>query len=264
VNLAFHTGAWGTDHIFQALNAVGAAGIRHVEVFADVATVYDSKAEEFQFFLRKAGLGLVGAYGGGVFTDPDFRESDTEAARALARWVRSAGGSLVILQGGDRSAEPDRDVQAAAATANVVGQACRDEGVQFAFQPHVGTCIFEESEIRRFLGFTSRDLVGLCADTGHLAEAGVDLVPFMTEVAGRVRVVHLRDVRPKPVFVGGPFANPGKGTLQLPAAVAALRAAGFRGALVGFADDPREDPARTVLSFADFAEKKFGAIFEGA
>jgi inosose dehydratase len=263
VHLAFHAGAWGADHIFQALNSIGAAGIRHVEVFADVATVYDSKAEEFLFFLRKAGHSLVGAYGGGVFTDPDFRESDTEASRALARWVKAAGGGVVILQGGDRTTDPDRDVQAASATANMIGQACRDEGVAFAYEPHAGTCIFEEGEIRRFLGFTNRDLVGLCVDTGHLADASVDLVPFVTEFTHRIRVVHLRDLRPKPIFVGGPFANPGKGTLPIPAVIAALRGSGFRGPVVGFADDPREDPAKTAIAFADYAERKLGSIFEG-
>jgi inosose dehydratase len=252
----FHAGAWGSDHLFQALNAIAASRIRHVEVYADVATVYEDKADEFLFFLQKAGLSLAGAYGGGVFTDPEFREADVEGARTTARWLKEAGGTCLILQGGEATGDPQGDVAAAAATADAVGLACREEGIQFCFQPHAGTVVFRQEEVRAFASQTRPETVGLCLDTGHLAEAGADLVPFVVEHASRIRVVHLRDLRPKPVFVGGPFANAGKGNVNLPAVVAALRAQGYGGWVVGFADDPREDPAASAKDFARFAATK--------
>lgn len=91
MKVTFHAGAWGADHLFQGLNAIAAAGFRAVEVYADVASVYEDKADEFLFFLEKGGLSLAGAYGGGVFTDPDFRDFDEEAARSVSRWIREAG-----------------------------------------------------------------------------------------------------------------------------------------------------------------------------
>ncbi len=250
MRITFHAGAWGSDHLFQAINAIAGARIRHVEVYADVATVYEGRADEFLFFLQKAGLSLAGAYGGGTFTDPDFREADVESARETARWIKEAGGTTLILQGGEGTGNPAEDLKSAAATADAVGRACGLEGVEFCFQPHIGTVVFREEEIRTFLGLTNPRDVGLCLDTGHLSEAGVDLVPFVAAHAARVRVVHLRDVRRKPVFVGGPFANAGKGTVNLAAVVGALRAQDYHGWVVGFADDPREDPAKSAADFA--------------
>ncbi len=250
---AFHIGGWGTDHIFQALGDIRTAGIRAVEVYADVATVYDGKPQEFSFFLQKGGLSLVGAYGGGVFSDPDFREADVESARVVARWLKRAGGRFLILQGGERGERPADDLKAVAVTANLIGKACQREGVEFCFQPHTDTPIFAEDEIRAFLGKTDPATVLLCADTGHMGEAGMDLIPFLAEHGERIRVVHLRDLRPKPVFVGSPFANAGKGTLHLAATVAALRARGFHGWIVGFADDRSEQPAKSVRQFAEYA-----------
>jgi len=256
LKVTFHAGAWGSDHLFQALNSIAAAKFRFAEVFADVASVYDGRADEFLFFLQKGGLGMAGAYGGGVFTDPDFRESDVESARSTASWIKQAGGSVLILQGGDGTGDPRRDLDVAVETADAVGKACRQEGVQFCFQPHLGTAVFREPEVRSFFSRTNPEDVGICLDTGHLAEAGVDLVPFIAAHAGRIHAVHLRDLRRKPVFVGGPFCNAGKGTVNLPAVIGALRAQEFHGWLVGFADDPREDPAKSAKDFAQFAVAK--------
>ena len=250
MKVSFHAGAWGADHLFQALNAIAGAGIRNVEVYADVARVYEGRADEFLFFLQKAGLSLAGAYGGGVFTDEAFRESDVESARDSARWIKEAGGDTLILQGGEGGDDPAADLKEAAVTADVVGEACRQEGVRFCFQPHIGSVVFREAEIKRFLSLTNADDVGICLDTGHLAEAGVDLVPFIVAHSPRIRVVHLRDLRRKPVFVGGPFANAGKGTVNLHAVLGALKAQGYDGWVVGFADDPREEPAKSAADFA--------------
>jgi len=256
LKVTFHAGAWGSDHLFQALNAIASAGFRSVEVYADVASVYEGKADEFLFFLQKAGLTLAGAYGGGVFTDPDFRDFDEEGARNVSRWIREAGGENLILQGGEPTGDTRRDLQVAASIANFIGGACRQEGIAFSYQPHIGNVVFREPEIRSFFSMTHPDNVGLCLDTGHLAEAGVGIVPLVVEFASRIRVVHLRDLRRKPVFVGGPFASAGKGTVPLPAIMAALRAQGYDGWIVGFAEDPREDPAVGAANFAAYATGK--------
>jgi inosose dehydratase len=250
LKVTFHAGAWGSDHLFQALNAIAAARLRHVEVYADVATVYEGRADEFLFFLQKSGLSLAGAYGGGTFTDADFREADVESARETARWIKEAGGTTLILQGGEGTGNAKADLESAVATADAVGKACRMEGVEFCFQPHIGTVVFREEEIGVFLARTNPGDVGICLDTGHFAEAGVDLVPFVATHAKRIRVVHLRDLRRKPVFVGGPFANAGKGVVNLAAVIGALRASEYHGFVVGFADDPREDPAKSAADFA--------------
>jgi inosose dehydratase len=122
--------------------------------------------------------------------------------------------------------------------------------VEFCFQPHIGSAIFRSAEIESFLRLTDPGKVSLCLDTGHFTEGGVDLVPFIVAHAARIRVVHLRDVRRKPVFVGGPFANAGKGTVNIPAVLGALKGQDFHGWVVGFADDPREDPAKSAADFA--------------
>ena len=45
MKIAFHAGAWGSDHLFLALQSISKAGIRLVEVYTDVVPVYESRAD---------------------------------------------------------------------------------------------------------------------------------------------------------------------------------------------------------------------------
>ncbi len=64
-------------------------------------------------------------------------------------------------------------------------------GLTVAMHPHFGTAIERPHHLRRFLEGSK---MGLCLDTGHLMVGGDDPVGVAELAAGRVRIVHLKDV----------------------------------------------------------------------
>ncbi|MEU3190766.1 sugar phosphate isomerase/epimerase [Streptomyces sp. NPDC006992] len=134
---------------------------------------------------------------------------------------------------------------------------CRERGLEPVFHPHLGTAVETPEETRRLL---SRTDVSLCLDTGHWWLAGGDPVAAVAEFGPRIRQVHLKDadravherVRRAggdlwSVVAAGGFPALGEGDIDLPAVLAALRAADYGGWLVVEQDAPPhdQDPGRS-------------------
>ena len=107
---------------------------------------------------------------------------------------------------------------------------CRERGFEPAFHQHVGTWIEHPDDLDRLLEETDLDL---CLDTGHLLLAGGDPVEVLGRWRGRLRHVHLKDVRLDLArsLAGRPlqelwreaaFCELGAGALDLPAFLAEL------------------------------------------
>lgn len=125
------------------------------------------------------------------------------------------------------------DAKGWAAYRQVVMQAatlCREQGFAPAFHQHVGTWIEHPDDLDRLLEETDLDL---CLDTGHLLLAGGDPVEVAGRWRGRLRHVHLKDVRLDVVrslagrpleelWRRGAFCELGTGALDLPAFLAEL------------------------------------------
>jgi inosose dehydratase len=115
---------------------------------------------------------------------------------------------------------------------------CRERGFEPAFHQHVGTWIEHPDDLDRLLEETDLDL---CLDTGHLLLAGADPVAVADRWRGRLRHVHLKDVRLdraqslagqplQEIWRRGIFCQLGEGSLDLPAFLAEL--GGYAGWLV--------------------------------
>ena len=133
------------------------------------------------------------------------------------------------------------DAEGWAAYRQVIMQAatlCREQGFVPAFHQHVGTLIEHPDDLERLLDETNLDL---CLDTGHLLLAGGDPVAVAGRWRGRLRHVHLKDVRLdlagslagrplQELWREGAFCELGAGALDLPAFLAEL--GDYRGWLV--------------------------------
>ncbi|MFV0431057.1 MAG: sugar phosphate isomerase/epimerase family protein [Alphaproteobacteria bacterium] len=78
---------------------------------------------------------------------------------------------------------------------NKVAQLVKEEyGLNFAFHPHVGTCVETQEQILRFMKDTNPKLVHLCFDIGHHAYTGADPIAFIKEHHSRIGYYHLKNV----------------------------------------------------------------------
>ena len=122
------------------------------------------------------------------------------------------------------------------------GQHTMDEiaegvGITASYHPHLTTIAESPAELDKVM---SRSRIGLCPDTAHLAAGGGDPATLIRQYADRIRYVHLKDFRPDPFA----FLPLGRGVLDMPDIVAAVRETGYDGWLLveldSYDGSPRE------------------------
>ena len=128
------------------------------------------------------------------------------------------------------------------------------------------TVVQTAAEIRRMMENTDPELVGLLFDSGHLAYCGEDYLGVLKKYAGRIRHVHLKDIRPEVVekvrrenlsFLQGvrlgTFTVPGDGSLDFEPIFEVLGNTGYEGYVLVEAE---QDPAvANPLEYAIKARK---------
>ena len=136
--------------------------------------------------LGEHGLRLVGGFVPVVLHRAEAREEGLASVEKQAGFFAAAGGGVLILA-------PDIEGEGYEENVELDDDAWDElfEGLALAVHPHFGTAIERPHHVRRFLRGCE---TGLCLDTGHLMVGGDDPVEVAELAAGRVRIVHLKDV----------------------------------------------------------------------
>ena len=241
--------------------------------------------------LGARGLALVGAFHPVPLHDPSRHREATSAALATARLLADLGAPVLVL-----AADGDEGRRAIAGrvpangsgslddagweyACTLVGRIARNAaelGLVTAFHPHAASYVEAPHEIDRLLDGTDARLVGLCLDTGHVAYGGGDPAALAKTHAGRVRHVHLKDLRRRvhedavrrridfrDAVGEGVFAPLGDGDLDLHGTLDALRDAGYDGWLVVEQDirlgiTPEAAPLADALRSREFIRQAIG------
>lgn len=195
--------------------------------------------------LQRHGLRLVGGFVPAVLHREPGGPAVEGVARSAATLAGAGADTLVLAADGDgagydQAAKLDEQQWATLlGNLRLVGELCADRGLELALHPHAGTVIERRPEVERLLADSE---VPLCLDTGHLAIGGTDPVEVARSAPERVRHVHLKDV--DAALAGrvadgelafadavrqGVFRPLGQGSVDLPALVGALDAAGYGG-----------------------------------
>ncbi len=139
-------------------------------------------------------------------------------------------------------------------------------GVALTFHHHMGTVVQSAEEVERLMQGTDPAYVSLLFDSGHFAYCGEDPVEMVKRYAGRIKHVHLKDIRPEVVekvkaekmsFLAGvragAFTVPGDGCITFAPIFKALEESGYEGYMVVEAE---QDPAKAnPLAYAIQARK---------
>lgn len=150
---------------------------------------------------------------------------------------------------------------------NRLGKIAREEyGISLTYHHHMGTVVQDADEVERMMENTDPAYVSLLYDTGHFAYCGVDPLEMVQKYAGRIRHVHLKDIRPEVVervkneslsFLEGvrqgAFTVPGDGCIDFEPIFKTLEEAGYEGYMLVEAE---QDPAKAnPLEYAIRARK---------
>lgn len=78
---------------------------------------------------------------------------------------------------------------------NELGVLAQEAGMTLTMHHHMGTGVQTAEEIDRFMDLVDPEKVFLLFDSGHLTFAGIDPLPILKKYIGRIRHIHLKDVR---------------------------------------------------------------------
>lgn len=132
----------------------------------------------------------------------------------------------------------------------VAVQVLREFGVAYGYENHADRT---PAEVLAKLGDGDGDVIGVALDTGWCGSNGMDAVRAVEKLAGRLKIVHLKDVKPpRPAKTGFPLIDAGHETCRLGTGVVPVEAivklfpaVGYRGPISIEHEpedfDPRED-----------------------
>jgi inosose dehydratase len=227
-------------------------------------------------------LSLLASFATPWLQDPARHRQGEEDAIRIGRLLRAVGGpDTMIVLGNDPYGDEVRGRNAGritpemglsesgwevyAAAANRLARRVRDEaGIRTVVHQHLGTLIETGAEVRRLMAMTDPDLLGICLDTGHWTfGTGEDPAAAVREFGDRIWHVHFKDADPAVMAESrrqgwhglestghGVFCELGRGCVDFPAVLDALRSIGYDGWIVVEQDilpgmgQPRESARR--------------------
>jgi inosose dehydratase len=241
-------------------------------------------AAEYAAVLRSHGLSPAPGYLSAPLDDPAQRDEMVARAGAVARQHEELGLTEFFVaasmsQSSPRVAAPavgaHRDperLKRIAEMLELIGAETRRHGVTACLHQHVGSWIEAEDELEWLLENLDAATIALGSDTGHLAWAGIDPVAFFGRHAGRVKAIHVKDIRLdiaerhrgdgagyRAVVADGLWAEPGYGDLSFDAIFDAVGRP-FDGWAVVEVDKPSlPTPEESVRACAQWVHMQRGA-----
>jgi len=221
---------YAEDEIGATLELAPRIGYRYMEIHGPMTATVEA-VDEFDLpgtkaRIRASGMRCAGIYtpGWGGRDDRDVREH----ARAIAKCVSFAGelgADHVTSTGASKRSEPGALDRVIACVRRVLDQIPPASPVKLTLEPHHGNVLERPEDFERVLDAVADPRVGICVDTGHFHSAEVDTVAVIRRFAPRIYAVHLKD------HIGTASVGIGRGEIDLPSIIAALREVGYQGGL---------------------------------
>jgi inosose dehydratase len=213
------------------------------------------------------------------FTITSMREQTLKSFHQQMAFIKAMGGTDMVIAEFGQAVNPlpvalfanrpifDSEQWAALfAGLDELGKIANDNDMRLCYHPHMGTGVMIQSDVDRLMENTQPERVHLLLDTGHLAFAGADPLDVTRKYGGRIKHIHLKDVRAdvvtrvrkgnlsfKDAIEAGVFTVPGDGSIDFVPIFEALAEAHFEGWLVVEAE---QDPAKAnPLEYAKMARQ---------
>ena len=224
-----------------AVRDIAAAGYAGVEMFDGNLREYEDRPDDLRQLLDEAGVSLVAAYTGANLVYREILDDELWRIEKAAMLAATFGASNLVVGGGARRASgtTDEDYDRLAEALDRVVAIAERHGLVASYHPHLTTIVEGPAQVDRIMSLSR---IGFCPDTGHLAAGGGDPVDLIARHADRVAHVHLKD------FTASPFGfHPlGRGEVDFPGVLGALRAAQYNGWVTVELDAYRGAPAEAA------------------
>lgn len=253
---------------------------------SEVGNKYPKDPEVLNRALKLRGLTICNAWFSSFLTTKPYAEVEAEFIKhrdflhAVGARVIGAAEQGHSIQGRQDLAvfdhKPtftDDEWKRLAEGLNRLGEKAAEKGMRLTYHHHMGTGVQTAAEIDRLMESTDAEKLGLLYDTGHLVFSGEDYVGVLKKWIGRIRHVHLKDIRSarrqravkeKWSFLRsvkeGVFTVPGDGDLDFVPVFEVLKKANYSGWWVVEAEqDPaKANPLEYAIKARDYIREKAG------
>jgi inosose dehydratase len=244
----------GSNTFEQCISEMALAGFEGSEV----GNKYPKDPLVLKHHLDLRGLTICNAWFSSFLTTRPFEEVE-KAFLAHRDFLHAVGARVIgaaeqghsvqgkqdvpVREGKPRFTDPEWKLLAEGL--NRLGERAREKDMTLTYHHHMGTGVQTTEEIDRLMQMTDPALLSLLYDTGHLVFSGEDYQAVLRTHLGRVRHVHLKDVR-RPVLErvssekmsflaavkAGVFTVPGDGSIDFAPVFRILKKGKYRGWMV--------------------------------
>ena len=267
----------GKENTFeQCVSEMALAGFTGSEV----GNKYPKDPEVLKRALELRGVEICNQWFSSFLITKPFEEVEKEF-RAQCEFLKAMGSKIIgaseqshSVQGqldtpifGHKYVMNDEEWNVFCDGLNRLGKIAKEEyGISLTFHHHMGTVVQFADEVDRMLDNTDPEYVSLLFDTGHCRYCGEDPLEMVKKYIGRIKHVHLKDIRPEMVekvkaenlsFLDGvrmgTFTIPGDGCIHFDPIFKVLEENHYEGYMLVEAE---QDPAKAnPLEYAIRARK---------
>jgi inosose dehydratase len=267
----------GKENTFeQCVSEMALAGFTGSEV----GNKYPRDTEALKKALQLRGMEICNQWFSCFLLTKPFEEVEQEFRNQLS-YLKTMGAKIIgvseqshSVQGmvdtpifGHKYVMNDKEWEVFCKGLNRLGKIAKEEyGISLTFHHHMGTVVQDEAEVDRMMENTDSEYVSLLFDTGHFAYCGVSPLKMVKKYTGRIKHVHLKDIRKEVVekvkaenlsFLDGvrlgTFTVPGDGCIDFDPIFKVLEVSGYEGYMLVEAE---QDPAKAnPLEYAIKARK---------
>jgi inosose dehydratase len=256
---------WGGNDR-QAIEDLASVGFTGIQIRSNSVQEFGS-GSALKEILDEHHIKMVALSSGNISIDPAIESSEISKHVANAKFLREAGG--LYLQIID-----DRPKDRAIVTADYkrlgvllteLGKRVADLGVQLGYHNHMGAMGETPDGVEQIMDAVDARYAKLELDVAHYFQGGGDPAKAIEQYSDRLLFLHLKDVERPPAAAGAKqsyrFVELGRGLVDLPAVLAALRKINFRGWGIIELDsvpDKARTPKESALINKKYVEEKLG------
>jgi inosose dehydratase len=257
---------WGSA-VTQAIDDIAAVGYRGIQLRGEAFAQFGDTPAALRELLGQRGLTFVVLSSGNLSIDPARERDELATHTRHAQFVHDAGGKYLQIideRPKGRAVTPD-DYRRLGRLLTELGKRTADAGVPLVYHHHMNSTGEKPHEVAAVLDAADKKHVRLLFDIAHYQQGGGDPVKAIRQYRDWLEVIHLKDVRDKPSGAGAPgraaaagagyeFVELGRGRVDVPGVLAALRDVGFdKWAIVEL--DRVPDPGRTAKESAEMNKR---------
>jgi len=256
---------WGGNDR-QAIEDIASVGFRGIQIRSNSVQEFGSGVA-LKEVLDKRHLKMIALSSGNLSIDPAIESSEIAKHVANAKFLRDAGG--LYLQVIDERPK-NREITAAdykrlGKLLTELGKRTADLGVQLGYHNHMGAIGQAPDTVDQIMEAADPRYAKLELDVAHYLQGGGDPAKAVEKYSDQLLFLHLKDVERMPGAAGTKesyrFVELGRGSVNLPAVIDALRKINFRGwgmVELDAVPDKARTPKESAVINKRYVEEKLG------